>query len=127
MNSAFHPSIHMTVADLQADSLVNPTYFKVHIKCSKTDPFRMGCDIYMWGVVRARCVPSMPWATSWLCVALLRVLSLLLVTVALLLGNSCHPQFSLSCTQLAILAPIQAIASVLGRQLQLLLGEFRII
>ena len=83
--------------------------------------------IYMWGVVRARCVPSVPWSTSWLCVALLRVLSLLLVTVALLLGNSCHPQSSLSCTQLAILAPIQAIASVLGRQLQLLLGEFRII
>ena len=37
----------MTVADLQADSLVNPTCFKVHIKCSKTDPFRMGCDIYV--------------------------------------------------------------------------------
>ena len=48
VNSAFQPSIHMTVADLQADSLVNPTCFlKVHIKCSKTDPFRMGCDIYV--------------------------------------------------------------------------------
>ena len=47
MNSTFQPSIHMTVADLQADSLVNPTCFKVHIKCSKTDPFRMGCDIYV--------------------------------------------------------------------------------
>ena len=33
--------------DLQADSLVNPSCFKVHIKCSKTDPFRMGCDIYV--------------------------------------------------------------------------------
>ena len=47
VNSAFQPSIHMTVADLQADSLVNPSCFKVHIKCSKTDPFRMGCDIYV--------------------------------------------------------------------------------
>ena len=47
VNSAFQPSIHMTVADLQADSLVNPTCFKVHINCSKTDPFRMGCDIYV--------------------------------------------------------------------------------
>ena len=37
----------MTVADLQADSLVNPTCFKVHIKCSKTVPFCMGCDIYV--------------------------------------------------------------------------------
>ena len=33
--------------DLQADSLVNPPCFKVHIKCSKTDAFRMGCDIYV--------------------------------------------------------------------------------
>ena len=47
MNSAFQPSIHMTVNDLQTDSHVNPTCFEVHIKCSKTDPFRMGCDIYV--------------------------------------------------------------------------------
>ena len=47
VNSAFQPSIHMTIDDLQADSLVNPTCFKVHIKCSKTDPLRMGCDIYV--------------------------------------------------------------------------------
>ena len=37
----------MTVSDLQADSLVNPSCFKVRIKCSKTDPFRAGCDIYL--------------------------------------------------------------------------------
>ena len=47
VNSVFHPSTHMTVSDLQADSLVNPTCFKVHIKYTKTDPFRMGCDIYL--------------------------------------------------------------------------------
>ena len=47
MNFAFQPSIHMTLADLQADSLLNPTCFRVHIKCSKTDPFCMGCDIYV--------------------------------------------------------------------------------
>ena len=46
MNSAYQPSIHMT-DDLQADSLVIPTCFKVHIKCSKTDPFHLGCDIYV--------------------------------------------------------------------------------
>ena len=91
VNPAVQPSIHMTVDDLQADSLVNPTCFKVHIKCSKTDPFRMGRDIWMWGVMRARCVPSVPWVTSWLCKALPRVLSLLLVRVARLLGNSCQP------------------------------------
>ena len=34
---------------MQADSLVDPTCFRVHIKCSKTDPFRVGCDIYVGG------------------------------------------------------------------------------
>ena len=47
VNSAFNPNTYMTVSDLQADSLVNPSCFKVHIKCSKTDPFRVGCDIYL--------------------------------------------------------------------------------
>ena len=47
VNSAFDPNTHMTVSDLQADSLVNPSCFKVRIKCSKTDPFRVGCDIYL--------------------------------------------------------------------------------
>ena len=37
----------MTVDDLQAYSLVNPTCFKVHIKCAKTDPFLRRCDIYV--------------------------------------------------------------------------------
>ena len=35
VNALFQPSIHMTVSKLQADLLVNPTCFKVHIKCSK--------------------------------------------------------------------------------------------
>ena len=43
----FNPDTHMTVSDLQADSLVNPSCFKVCIKCSKTDPFHMGCDIFL--------------------------------------------------------------------------------
>ena len=55
MNSAFHPSTHMTVSDLQADSLVSPTCFKVRIKCSKTDPFRAGCDIYVGRGVDSVC------------------------------------------------------------------------
>ena len=46
-NASFVPSIHLTVGDVQADSFVDPTCFRVHIKCSKTDPFRIGCDIYV--------------------------------------------------------------------------------
>ena len=49
-NPPFDPSIHLAVSDVQADALVDPSCFKIHIKCSKTDPFRMGCDIYVgWG------------------------------------------------------------------------------
>ena len=46
LNSPFDPSVHLTVSDLQADAL-DLACFRVHIKCSKTDPFRMGCYIYI--------------------------------------------------------------------------------
>ena len=116
----------MTVDDLQADSLVNPTCLKVHIKCSKTGSFRMGCDIYV-GRGEGSVCPIRALGDFLGLRGSSQILSSLLVTIALLLGNGCHPQFSLCCTQLVILAPIQAIASVLGQQLQLLPGEFRII
>ena len=43
----FDPSTHVAVSDEQADTLVNPTCFKIRIKYSKTKPFRMACDIYV--------------------------------------------------------------------------------
>ena len=55
VNVPFQPSIHMTVSDLQADALVNPTCFKVYVKCSKTEPFRLGCDIYLGGIEGSIC------------------------------------------------------------------------
>lgn len=55
MNSVFHPSTHKTFDDLLPDSLVNASCFKVHIKCSKTDPFRAGCDIYLSRSVDSVC------------------------------------------------------------------------
>ena len=45
----------MTIDDLQADSLVNPTCFKVHITCLKTYPFCMGCDINVGHAERLVC------------------------------------------------------------------------
>jgi len=44
---SFDPSTHVAVSDVQADTLVNPTCFKIRIKYSKTKPFRMACDIYV--------------------------------------------------------------------------------
>ena len=54
-NSTFNPDIHLAVSDVQADSLVNPNSFRVHIKCSKTDPFRQGCHIYIGAGERDLC------------------------------------------------------------------------
>ena len=47
VNCAFDPSIHLTIQDLQVDAEVNPSSLRVHIKSSKTDPFRQGCFIYL--------------------------------------------------------------------------------
>ena len=38
VNSSFDLSVHLSIRDIQADSLVNPT-------CSKTNPFQKDCDI----------------------------------------------------------------------------------
>lgn len=46
-NGTFDPTVHLTAADLQVDSSTNPQSFRVLIKCSKTDPFRQGCFIYL--------------------------------------------------------------------------------
>ena len=46
-NSPFDPNIHLGVSDVQADTLQDPTCFQIHIKCSKTDPFWVGCYIYV--------------------------------------------------------------------------------
>lgn len=45
----------MTVSDLQADSFVHPMCFKVRIKFSKTNPLRVGCDIYLGQGVGSVC------------------------------------------------------------------------
>ena len=47
VNSRYDASIHLSVQDLQLDSTSNPTCLRVYIKCSKTDPFRQGCFIYL--------------------------------------------------------------------------------
>ena len=55
VNSPFNPDIHLAVSDVQADSLVNPSSFRIHIKCSKTDPFRQGYHIYIGAGKRHLC------------------------------------------------------------------------
>ena len=44
-NSKFESRIHLAVDDLRIDKYVNPKVIFLHIKCSKTDPFRQGHTI----------------------------------------------------------------------------------
>ena len=63
-----NPNIHLAVSDVQADSLVNPGSFRIHIKCSKTDPFRQGCYIYIGAVkhdLSTYLVSTCPWLYLW--------------------------------------------------------------
>ena len=47
VNAPFDPRLHLTLDDFQLDSLSAPTIIRLRIKCSKTDPFRQGCFIYL--------------------------------------------------------------------------------
>ena len=47
VNSTFDPEIHLSINNLQVDCLLNPSCVMIHIKCSKTDSFHSGCDIYL--------------------------------------------------------------------------------
>ena len=63
-NSTFDPSIHLTVGDVQADSLVDPTCFRVHIKCLKTDPFVLAVT-FMWVGASASSAQWCPLVIFW--------------------------------------------------------------
>lgn len=45
--SSFDPSTHLTLQDVALDDRASPSMICLHLKQSKTDPFRQGTDIYM--------------------------------------------------------------------------------
>lgn len=45
--SSFNAETHMTIRDIEADSEVNSSFLKVHIKRPKMEPFRKECDVYV--------------------------------------------------------------------------------
>ena len=55
VNPPFNPNMPLAVSDVQADSLVNLGSFRIHIKCSQTDPFHQGCYIYTGAGKRDLC------------------------------------------------------------------------
>ena len=44
-DNAFDPTTHLTVEDITIDDIANPSMLKLHLKASKTDPFRKGVDV----------------------------------------------------------------------------------
>ena len=45
--ASFSPSLHLSVQDISVDSMVSPSCMRVHIKGSKTDPFRQRCYVHI--------------------------------------------------------------------------------
>ena len=45
--SSFDEGAHLTFDDVTVDCISNPQMLKVKIKASKTDPFRLGVDIFV--------------------------------------------------------------------------------
>ena len=45
-DSSFDPQVHLTPADIAVDSHSHPSRIRIHIKQSKTDPFRQGIYIF---------------------------------------------------------------------------------
>ena len=46
-DTAYDEGAHLNFADVAIDSFIDPQVIKVRIKASKTDPFRLGVDIYL--------------------------------------------------------------------------------
>lgn len=43
----YDPRFHLCFEDVCVDNLANPSFVKVRVKASKTDPFRQGVDVYV--------------------------------------------------------------------------------
>ena len=46
-SKSYDASVHLNYADVRFDNPSHPSMMQVHIKASKTDPFWMGCHIYV--------------------------------------------------------------------------------
>ena len=45
--SQYDPSTHLTLADIAVDDKNSPSVIQIHLKASKTDPFRVGVDVFV--------------------------------------------------------------------------------
>lgn len=54
-NSAYDAGAHLSFNDVATDSLESPQILKIRLKASKTDPFRVGVDVYVGRTDNALC------------------------------------------------------------------------
>ncbi len=54
-DSAYESSMHVSFTDVAVDNLASLTMLKLHLKASKTDPFRKGVDVTV-GKVASQCL-----------------------------------------------------------------------
>ena len=45
--SSYDKSAHLSFEDVSVDSFQNPQVLRIRLKASKTDPFRLGVDIFV--------------------------------------------------------------------------------
>ena len=45
--SSYNPGSHLSLDDIAVDNPAAPSILQVHLKVSKTDPFRKGIDVYI--------------------------------------------------------------------------------
>ena len=57
-DTAFDPDTHLSFSDIAVDSRQSPSVVRVRIKCSKTDPFRQGVNIFLGKTDRQLCPVS---------------------------------------------------------------------
>ena len=46
-DTAYDRAVHLSGGDVRVDNTTDSQYLEVHIKASKTDPFRQGVSIYL--------------------------------------------------------------------------------
>ena len=53
--SCFDPSAHLCLADISVNDAQQPSIIRLHLKASKTDPFRQGVDVHVGRTGSALC------------------------------------------------------------------------
>ena len=54
-DTAYDEGVHLNFSDVSVDSYTNPQVIKVRIKASKTDPFRLGVDVFLGRTQKSLC------------------------------------------------------------------------